>query len=151
MDDSGSNVSEEMHAVRCGRGVRRVVLHAVPFADGTAESGTQTLNAQVMPSDDSSYQVGSSDTASITILDPPSDNSIAVIDVTRSSDQSSVAEGETIIYTFTRSGGDTTQPLTIDVGISDPGSFLRGTIGMRPRCSLPRSCSGQGTPARLLI
>ncbi len=102
------------------------MLHAVPFADATTESGTQTLNAQVMASDGSSYQVGSSDTARITILDPPSDNSVAVIDVTRSSAQSSVAEGVTITYTFTRAGGDTTQPLTIDISVSDSGSFLRG-------------------------
>ncbi len=131
--DGESNNSDRPHEVRFGRGIRRVLLHAVPFADGTAESGTQTLNAQVMAPGDSSYQVRSSDTASITILDPPSDNSIAVIDVTRSSAQSSVAEGETIIYTFTRSGGDTTQPLTIDIGISDPGSFLRGDYWNTPR------------------
>ena len=61
--DGVDNVSTKMHEVRFGRGIRSVLLHAVPFVDGTTESGTQTLNAQVMAPDDSSYQVGSSDTA----------------------------------------------------------------------------------------
>ena len=120
------NPSEQVHEVRFRRGDRRLLLNAVPFVDGTTESGTQTLNAQVLASGDSSYQVGSANTASITILDPPSDNSVAVINVTRDSNQSSVAEGETITYTFTRAGGDTTQPLTIDIEVSDPSDFLRG-------------------------
>ena len=132
MEDGGSNVSEEMHEVRFRRGDRRLLLNAVPFVDGNTESGTQTLNAQVLASGDSKYQVGSASTASITILDPPSDNSVTVVNVTRSSDQSSVAEGDTITYTFTRAGGDTTQPLTVGIEVSDPGDFLRGDFWDAP-------------------
>ena len=149
-EDGVSNVSKKSHEVRFGRGVRRVVLHAVPFADGTTESGTQTLNAQVLASGDSSYQVGSSDTASITILDPPSDNSVAVVNVTRSSGQSSVAEGETIIYTFTRSGGDTTQPLNVDIEISDPGDFLRGDYWDTPPVMPTQVQFGAGSTTQTL-
>ena len=149
-EDGVSNVSKEMHEVRFGRGVRRALLHAVPFVDGTTESGTQTLNAQVMASDDSSYQVGSSDTASITILDPPADNSFAVVNVTRSSAQSSVAEGDTIIYTFTRAGGDTTQPLSVDIEVSDPGDFLRGDYWDAPPVMPTQVQFGAGSTTQTL-
>ena len=150
MEDDGSNVSEKMHEVRFRRGDRRLLLNAVPFADGTTESGTQTLNAQVLASGDSSYQVGTADTASITILDPPSDNSVAVVNVTRSSDQSSVAEGETIIYTFTRTGGDTTQPLSVDIEVADPGDFLRGDFWNAPPVLPTQIQFGAGSTSQTL-
>ena len=98
----------------------------VPFVDTTAESGTQTLKAQVQASSDSSYQVDSTDTASIDILDPPSDSSVAVVEVSRPPSQFRVAEGTTVTYTFARQGGHTTLPLTVDVWVDDPNSFLRG-------------------------
>ncbi len=149
--DGVSNVSKEMHEVRFGRGVRRALLSAVPFVDGTTESGIQTLDAQVMASDDSRYQVGSSDTASITILDPPADNSIPVINVTRSSEQSSVTEGDTITYTFTRAGGDTTQPLTVDIEVSDPGGFLRGDFWETPPVMPTQVQFGAGSTTQTLV
>ena len=128
----------------------RALVRAVPFVDGTTESGTQTLNAQVMASGDASYQVGSADTASITILDPPTDDSVAVVNVTRSSDQSSVAEGETITYTFTRAGGDTTQPLTVDIEVSDPGDFLRGDFWDTPPMIPTQIQFGAGSTSQTL-
>ena len=149
-DDDGSNVSEKLHEVRFLRGDRRALLHAVPFVDGTTESGAHTLNAQVMTPSDASYQVGSADTASITILDPPSDNSVAVVNVTRSSDQSSVAEGATITYTFTRTGGDTTQPLTVDFEVSDPGDFLRGDFWDTPPVIPTQVQFGAGSTSQTL-
>ena len=148
--DGESNVSEKSHEVRFGRGDRRLLLHAVPFVDGTAESGAQTLNAQVLVSNDSRYQVGSANTASITILDPPTDNSVAFVNVTRSSDQSSVAEGETIIYTFTRAGGDTTQPLSVGIEVSDPGDFLRGDFWDAPPVLPTQIQFGAGSTSQTL-
>ena len=148
--DGESNVSEKSHEVRFGRGDRRLLLHAVPFVDGTAESGGQTLNAQVLVSNDSRYQVGSANTASITILDPPTDNSVAFVNVTRSSDQSSVAEGETIIYTFTRAGGDTTQPLSVGIEVSDPGDFLRGDFWDAPPVLPTQIQFGAGSTSQTL-
>ena len=124
-DPDGDNLSVQVHEVRINRGARRYLLHAIPFVDSdTSESTPHTLNAQVMAPDDGSYQVGTSNMASIEILDQPTDNSIPVVRVQRG--QTSAKEGETITLTFTRSGGDTTQPLTVDVEVHDPGDLLRG-------------------------
>ena len=124
-ESEGSNDTELTHRVRFLRGTRRVLLHAIPFTDlSTSESDPHTLNAQVMASDDGKYRVGTQDSASISILERPTDNSIPVIRVQRS--QTSVDEGETTTLTFTRTGGDTTQPLTVDIEVYDPRDFLRG-------------------------
>ena len=124
-DAEGDNLSEQVHEVRIERGSRCSLLHAIPFVDDdNAESTSHTLNAEVLAPDDGSYQVGASNTASIAILDQPSDGSIPVVRVQRG--QTSVNEGDTITLTFTRTGGDTTQPLTVDVEVYDPGDFLRG-------------------------
>ena len=78
-----------------------------------------------MAPDDATYQVGDSGyMASVAILDQPTDGSIPVVRVQRG--QQSVTEGETMTLTFTRAGGDTTQPLAVDVEVYDPGDFLRG-------------------------
>ena len=124
-DSEGDNLSEQVHEVRIERGSRRAILRAIAFVDDNdSETTSHTLNAQVMTPDDGSYQVATQDTATIGILDQPTDGSIPIVRVQRA--QSSVTEGETITLTFTRTGGDTTQPLTVDVEVYDPGDFLRG-------------------------
>ena len=124
-ESAGSNDTEQTHEVQFPRGARRAILRAIPFVDDDdSESTSHTLNAQVMAPDDGSYQVGTQDMASIGILDQPTDGSIPVVRVQRG--KTSVTEGETITLTFTRTGGDTTQPITVDVEVYDPGDFLRG-------------------------
>ena len=45
--------------------------------------------------------------------------------VTIAAVQESVTEGETAVFTLTRSG-PTTKPLTVNIAVEDPGDFLRG-------------------------
>ena len=130
-DAEGDNASEQVHEIQIDRGSRRAILRVIPFVDDDdAESTPHPLNAQVLAPNDASYQVGGSNMASIAILDQPTDGSIPVVRVQRG--QRSVTEGETITLTFTRTGGDTTQPLTVDVEVYDPGDFLRGDFWDTP-------------------
>ena len=41
-------------------------------------------------------------------------------------DQPSIMEGETGTFTLTRTGGDTTQELTVNLRVDDSGEYLRG-------------------------
>ena len=127
-DSEGTLISgtDETHTVEFGRGSRVATLSIVPYVDGTAESGAQTLYAQVLFSDDSSYQLSFLFRAGISILDPPADNSVPVIGVSRHPNYWSVVEGETAVFNFTRTGGDTTQPLTIDIEPQNAEIYLRG-------------------------
>ena len=101
-----------------------------------------------MAPDDSSYQVGASNMASIAILDQPTDGSIPVVRVQRG--QNSVTEGETITLTFTRTRGDTTQPLTVDVEVYDPGDFLRGDYWDAPPVILTQVRFGAGSTSEIV-
>ena len=148
-DSEGDNLSEQVHEVQLDRGSRRAILHAIPFVDDDdAETTGHTLNAQVLAPDDGSYQVGASNMASIAILDQPSDDSIPVVRVQRG--QNSVTEGETITLTFTRTGGDTTQPLTVDVEVYDPGDLLRGDYWDAPPVILTQVQFGAGSTSETI-
>ena len=98
-----------------------VVSYSVyPYVDGVAETGTDELTAQIRPITTSRYSLGSPDEATIEINDPPSGSAFVSLSVT----PTSTAEGESA--TFTRTGGDTSQSLTVDIRVDDPEDLLRG-------------------------
>ena len=107
-----------------------VINHTVTF-----EAGSATAVLTVATNDDgirefrdwvvaqiaagSGYIQGDSGRATVTVLDPP----VPIISIV--ADQNSVAEGEAATFTLTRTV-DTSNPLTVNVDVSDPGAFRRG-------------------------
>ena len=93
-----------------------------PYVDGEAEDGVDRLQANIHIISGNRYTEGNPNSASVDIDDPPSGSAF----VTLSGAPSSMAEGESATFTLTRTGGDTTQPLTVDIRVHDPQDFLRG-------------------------
>ena len=100
-----------------------VSFSVYPYVDEVAEPGTDELNATIRPISNSRYSRGTpySDPR-VEIDDPPSGSAF----VSLSGTPATIAEGESATFTFTRTGGDTTQPLTVDIRVDDPQDFLRG-------------------------
>ena len=90
--------------------------------DGVAEPGTDELEASIRPISNSRYSRGIPYEATVEIDDPPSGSALVSLTAT----PSSIAEGESATFTLTRTGGDTAQPLTVDIRVDDPQDFLRG-------------------------
>ena len=99
-----------------------VSFSVYPYVDGVAETGTDELKALFRPITTSRYSLGIPDEATIEINDPPSGSAF----VSLSGTPASMAEGDSATFTFTRSGGDTTQSLTVDIRVDDPEDLLRG-------------------------
>ena len=118
------------------------------YVDGVAESGTDTLKAELVGN--TAYTAGTPSSVDVEIDDPPSGSTL----VTVARDQPSIREGETGTFTLTRTGGDTTQELTVNLRVDDTGEYLRGNhydpapiypprrpsrpTPPRPRCPSPR-------------
>ena len=90
--------------------------------DGVAEPGTDELEASIRPISNSRYSRGIPYEATVEIDDPPSGSALVSLTAT----PSSIAEGESATFTLTHTGGDTAQPLTVDIRVDDPQDFLRG-------------------------
>ena len=93
------------------------------YVDGVTENGTDTLKAEIVGN--SFYTAGTPGSADVEINDPPANSTL----VTMSASPTSLQEGgaqDTSTITFTRAGGDTTQELTINVGVDDLYDYLRG-------------------------
>ena len=89
---------------------------------GGGGPGVDRLQATIHNISGNRYTEGNPNSASVDIDDPPSGSAF----VTLSGAPSSMAEGESATFTLTRTGGDTTQPLTVDIRVDDPQDFLRG-------------------------
>ena len=97
-----------------------------PYIDGAAEAGEDLLIAVILSVNqvdgDVRYTVGQPDRVDVEINDPPGGSAF----VTVAANSASVAEGGSATFTFTRTGGDTAQPLTVNVLVDDPEDRLRG-------------------------
>ena len=97
-----------------------------PYVDGVIETGTDNLIADIRSINQvdgaDRYTVGSPSSVDVEINDPPSGNAM----VTVAANPDSVVEGGSTTVTFTRTGGDTAQPLTANIRVDDPDERLRG-------------------------
>ena len=120
--NTGVNPSSQIHNVTIQSWETIAKFSVYPYVDGVEETDTDALNA-IIETLSSPYTMGSPFGASIEINDPPSGSAFVTLSVT----PSSVAEGDAATFTFTRSGGDTTAPLTVNIRVDDPEDFLRGS------------------------
>ena len=121
-----SNPSTQDHDVTIEAWEGHAEFTVYPFVDGVTEAGEDLLIA-VIPSISQvdgadRYTTGLPDRADVEINDPPSGSTF----VTVAANPTSVIEGGSATVTFTRSGGDTAQPLTVNIGVDDPDGRLRG-------------------------
>ena len=126
-DHAQGNLTEVVHELTFPRVAATVSLKVNAWADQYAESAVQTLKAQIQAAANSEYTLGSPDTATTVVTDVNGDLTDAAT-VTIDTPQTEPREGSAnnVIFRFTRSGGDTTQALTIDVRVEDPDEALRG-------------------------
>ena len=126
-DQPQGNLTELVHEVTFAPAAATVGLKVNAWTDLWPESTAQTLLAQIQTAANSEYSVGSPDTASTAVTDVNGDLSDAAT-ITIDSPQTSPQEGSgnNVNFRFTRSGGGTTQPLTIDIRVEDPDGALRG-------------------------
>ena len=124
----GSNPTEQTHEVRFAQGSSVVTLDVLAYKDSWAETGILELKAQVQTSSNGSYQVGSPDTATVEVISVLFSNlPTSVTGVLLSADRPSASEGLNNAATFTVTRqGETTQPLTVYLGVDDPSDRLRG-------------------------
>ena len=118
-DGSGSldNPTGQYHQVAFAVGSETATLTVTVDFDGVPET-FDSLNAVIFPEDNSPYQNGDPNQASVEITD-------VAREVTIAADQTTVAEGGTATFTLTRTG-PTTKAVVVNVSVTDPGSFLRG-------------------------
>ncbi len=91
------------------------------YVDNVDESGTDTLKAGITMVGER-YETGTPHEVDVEIDDPPRDRAL----ITLAENQPSITEGQTATFTLTRTGGDTTQELTVDLRVDDNGDYLRG-------------------------
>ena len=116
-----------MHEVTFASAAATVGLGVNAWTDLTAESTVQTLQAEIQAAANGEYTLGSPYTASAVVTDVNGDLTDAAT-ITIDSPQTSPQEGSAnnVTFRFNRSGGDTTQPLTIAIRVEDPDGALRG-------------------------
>ncbi|MCY3938321.1 MAG: hypothetical protein OXG22_08215, partial [Chloroflexi bacterium] len=122
----GTNPSTEYHNVTIQPWRGHAEFTVYPYVDGVAETGTDQLRADIVSIGQvdgaNRYQEGSPNRLAIEINDPPSGSTV----VTLAANSSSIVEGGSTAVTFTRTGGDTAQPLTVNILVDDPDGRLRG-------------------------
>ena len=122
----GVNPSTEYHNVTIEAWRGHAEFTVYPYVDGEAEAGVDQLIADILSISQingaNRYREGSPNTINVEINDPPSGSTF----VTVAANPTSVVEGGSTTVTFTRTGGDTTQPLTVNIQVDDPDNRLRG-------------------------
>ena len=121
----GVNPSTEYHNVTIQPWKRDAEFIVYPYVDGEAEDSDR-LDADIQSIGQvdgvSRYTEGSPNQFYVDITDPPSNSTL----VTVAANPTSVVEGGSSTVTFTRIGGDTAQPLTVNILVDDPDDRLRG-------------------------
>ena len=123
-DTPSPNITEQTHDVTFVRGSRVATLRVAAYNDDQADAANTTLNAQVLAASDGAYEVGSPDMSTIEVIDFGNSPPLPVVSIVP--DQSSVTEGGTADFQLTRTGGLTTQALTVDIRVEDPAAVLLG-------------------------
>ena len=119
----GSNPSEQTNYPYFPAWETTTTYTVSAYVDGVTEDGTDTLKAELVGN--IFYTPGTPNSADVEIDDPPSNSPL----ITVTASPTSLVEGgqqNTATLTFTRTGGDTTQELTVDVEVEDYRGFLRG-------------------------
>ena len=116
-----TNPSAQYHNVTIQPWDGKAEFIVYPFVDGETET-TDNLRAILQTISDSRYEKGIPSVITVQINDPPSGSALVAI----SADKTSMNEGESAVFTVTRTGGDTAQPLTVDIRVDDPNDLLRG-------------------------
>ena len=122
----GNNPSTEYHnvTIEAWRGHAEFIVY--PYVDGAAETGADQLIADIISISQvegaNRYTEGLPNQIDVEIDDPPSGSAI----VTVAANPTSIVEGGSTTVTFSRTGGDTAQPLTVDILVDDPDDRLRG-------------------------
>ena len=123
---SGDNPSTEYHnvTIEAWRGHAEFIVY--PYVDEVAEAGADQLIADIVSISQvdgaNRYREGSPNMINVEIDDPPSGSTLVTLDA----NPDSVIEGGSTTVTLTRTGGDTAQPLTINIQVDDPDDRLRG-------------------------
>ena len=124
-DGFGDNPSTEYHNVTFEHWKTHAEFTVYPYVDGVEEPAADQLIADIYDiyqvDGASRYREGSPNTINVEINDPPSGSTF----VTVSANPDSVVEGGSTTVTVTRTGGDTAQPLTVNIHVEDHGR-LRG-------------------------
>ena len=122
----GVNPSPEYHNITIEAWRGHAEFSVYPYVDGEAETGADQLIADILSISQvdgvNRYREGSPNTLTIEINDPPSNSTL----VTVAANPDSVVEGGSTTVTFTRTGGNTAQPLTVNIHVDDPDDRLRG-------------------------
>ena len=125
-DGFGVNPSTEYHNVTIEAWEGPAEFTVYPYVDGVAETGADQMIADIVSISQvdgaNRYREGSPNRLEIEIDDPPSNSTF----VTVAANPTSVVEGGSSTVTFTRTGGDTAQPLTVNIHVDDPDGRLRG-------------------------
>ena len=117
----GNNTSDQTTDVQFDPWETTASFTISAYVDGVDESGTDVLKASITTPGDG-YANGTPHEVDVEIDDPPSGSAL----ITLARDQASITEGQTATFTLTRTGGDTTQELTVNIRVGDNGDYLRG-------------------------
>ena len=121
----GINPSTEYHNVTIQPWEGHAEFTVYPYVDGEAETSDR-LDADIQSISQvdgaDRYTEGSPNQFYVDITDPPNNSTLVTVDA----NPTSVVEGGSTTITFTRTGGDTAQLLTVNVQVDDPDDRLRG-------------------------
>ncbi len=122
----GDNPSTEYHNVTIEAWRRHADFTVYPYVDGVTEAGADEMIADMISIGQvdgaNRYTEGLPNRINVEINDPPSNSTF----VTLSANPTSIVEGGSTNVTFNRTGGDLTQPLTVNIHVDDPDGRLRG-------------------------
>ena len=119
------NATEQFHDVTFGRRDNVATLDVLVYKDQEVDVGAPELKAQVQAPSDSSYTVGTPDTAAVGVIHVGYSLPAGVTNIGITVDDPEINEGGSVTFTVTRSG-ETTQPVTVDLEVDDPSGVLRG-------------------------
>ena len=120
--DSGNNPSNQTHTVAIPPWEPTAALTVYAYVDTEAEPGADRLRARITSVAGGDYERETGDFIAVEINDPPGTSAAVALTV----DNTGINEGQTATFTFTRTGGDTAQPLTVNIRVDDNHGFLRG-------------------------
>ena len=118
----GNNPTEQFHTVVIPPWEENTTFSVYAYVDEVAEPGADRLRARITSVTGGDYERETADFIAVEINDPPSNSAAVTIAV----DNTGITEGQSATFTLTRTGGDTTQPLTVNVRVDDAHGYLRG-------------------------
>ena len=125
-ESGGDNPSEQTDFATFKAWETSTTYSISAYVDSVAEDGTDTLKT-VISNTGFGYEPGSPKRADVEINDPSSGSTLVTVLASPTSIVHRRGGSQnTSTISFTRSGGDTTQELTINVRVDDDNGYLRG-------------------------